>query len=65
MRKFYKMTYKGYKIKLDLKKQKVRFFNHADDCTFYIFSKKSTISHIEKLTMKAINDRINYLQKGH
>ncbi len=65
MRKFYKMTYKGYKIKLDLKKQKVRFFNDMDDCTFYIFSKKSTISHIEKLTMKAINDRINYLQKGY
>jgi len=59
------MTYKGYKIKFDLKTSKVRFFNDMDDCTFYIFSKNSTIAHIENLTRKAINDRIKYLQKNN
>ena len=59
------MKYKGYSIKFDLKTNKVRFFNNIDDCSFYIFSKNSTISHIENLTRKAINDRINYLQKSN
>ena len=59
------MTYKGYKVKFDIKTNKVRFYNDMDDCAFYIFSKKSTLAHIENLTRKAINDRIKYLQKNN
>ena len=67
------MTYKGYTIKLDLKNKKVRFFNDSDDCVFNLFNQNvklthienSTIAHIENLARKAINDRINYLQKNN
>lgn len=56
--------YRGYKIKLDLKLNKVRFYNYQDDCVFNLFNKKSNFRNIEQLTRNIIDKRINYLERG-
>lgn len=55
------MTYKGYKIKFDLKNHTLRFFNEIDDNVLKVKNKKLTLKQIENLAFKEINKRLKYL----
>jgi len=56
------MTYKGYKIKLDLKNRIVHFFNDLDDCTLLISRDPSiTLHNAELKVLDLIDKRIKYL----
>jgi len=55
------MKYKGYSIKLDLDKRKIRFDNGIDDNVININDTRATLKELESRVCKEIDKRVKYL----